>query len=62
MYRKVVQTKDIKVLKDLMGHYSSAPVKDYSKWDEPGALLYTGGTAGGGHDQGFEGLYRCDFV
>ena len=46
MYRKVVPTKDIKVFKDLIGHYSSAPVKDCSKWDELGALLYTGGTTG----------------
>lgn len=46
MYRKVVPTKDIKVFKDLIGHYSSAPVKECSKWDELGALLYTGGTTG----------------
>ena len=46
MYRKVVPTKDIKVFKDLIGHYSSAPVVDCSKWDELGALLYTGGTTG----------------
>ncbi len=46
MYRKVVPTKDIKVFTDLIGQYSSAPVKDCSKWDEPGALLYTGGTTG----------------
>ena len=46
MYRKVVPTKDIKVFKDLIGYYSSAPVKDCSKWDELGALLYTGGTTG----------------
>jgi long-chain acyl-CoA synthetase len=46
MYKKIVPTKDIKVFNDLIGHYSSAPVKDCSKWDEPGALLYTGGTTG----------------
>jgi long-chain acyl-CoA synthetase len=46
MYRKVVPTKDIKVFKDLIGHYSSVPLEDCSKWDEPGALLYTGGTTG----------------
>jgi len=46
MYCKVVPTNDIKVFKDLIGHYSAAPVVDCSKWDELGALLYTGGTTG----------------
>jgi len=46
MYCKVVPTKDVKVFKDLIGHYSSAPVKECGKWDEPGAILYTGGTTG----------------
>jgi len=46
MYRKVVPTKDIKVFEDLIGYYSSELVKDCSKWDELGALLYTGGTTG----------------
>ena len=48
MCRKVVPTKDIKVFKDLIGHYSSAPVIDCSKWDKMGTLLYTGGTTGVG--------------
>lgn len=43
MYCKIVPTNDIKVFKDLIGHYSAAPVEDCSKWDELGALLYTGG-------------------
>jgi len=46
MYCKVVPNKDVKVFKDLIGHYSSAPVKECSKWDEVGALIYTGGTTG----------------
>jgi len=46
MYHKVIPTDDVKVFKDLIAHYSSAPVKDCSKWDELGALLYTGGTTG----------------
>jgi long-chain acyl-CoA synthetase len=46
MYRKVVPTKDVKVFKDLISQYSSAPIKDCSKWDELGALLYSGGTTG----------------
>ena len=46
MYCKVVPNQDVKVFKDLIGHYSSAPVKECSKWDEVGALIYTGGTTG----------------
>jgi long-chain acyl-CoA synthetase len=46
MYRKVVPTYGTKVFKDLIGNYSDAPVEDCSKWDELGALLYTGGTTG----------------
>ena len=46
MYCKVVPTKDVKVFKDLIDRYSSSPVEDCSKWDELGALIYTGGTTG----------------
>jgi len=46
MYCKVVPNQDVKVFRDLIGHYSSAPVKECSKWDEVGALIYTGGTTG----------------
>ncbi len=46
MYRKVVPTKDIKIFKDLIRYHSSTPVEECSKWDELGALLYTGGTTG----------------
>jgi len=44
MYCKVVPTKDVKVFEDLIGRYSSSPMKECSKWDELGALIYTGGT------------------
>ena len=46
MYHKVIPTEDVKVFKDLIGRYSSNPVKECSKWDEVGALIYTGGTTG----------------
>jgi long-chain acyl-CoA synthetase len=46
MYCKVVPTKDVTVFKDLIDRYSSSPVEDCSKWDELGALIYTGGTTG----------------
>lgn len=46
MYHKVIPTEDVKVFKDLIGRYSSTPVKECSKWDEVGALIYTGGTTG----------------
>ena len=46
MYQKIIPTEDIKVFKDLIGRYSSNPVEERSKWDEVGALIYTGGTTG----------------
>jgi len=46
MYRKVVPTENVKVFKDLIGRYSSAPMQDLSQWEQLGALLYTGGTTG----------------
>ena len=46
MYRKVVPTENVKVFKDLIATYSSAPMEDLSQWDQLGALLYTGGTTG----------------
>ena len=46
MYHKVIPTEDVKVFKDLIGRYSSTPVKECSKWDEVGTLIYTGGTTG----------------
>jgi long-chain acyl-CoA synthetase len=46
MYRKVVPTEDVLVFGDVIGNYSADPLPDQSKWDELGALLYTGGTTG----------------
>jgi len=46
MYRKVEPTEDILVFGDVIGRYSADPLPDQSKWDELGALLYTGGTTG----------------
>jgi long-chain acyl-CoA synthetase len=46
MYRKVEPTEDVLVFKDIISKYSAAPMEDLSKWDELGAMLYTGGTTG----------------
>ena len=46
MYRKVEPTEDVLVFGDVVGKYSADPLPDQSKWDELGALLYTGGTTG----------------
>ena len=46
MYRKVESGGDVLVFKDVIGKYSADPLADQSKWDELGALLYTGGTTG----------------
>jgi long-chain acyl-CoA synthetase len=46
MYRKVEAGGDVLVFKDVIGKYSADPLPDQSKWDELGALLYTGGTTG----------------
>jgi long-chain acyl-CoA synthetase len=46
MYRKVEPTEDVVVFKDLIDRYSADPLPEQSKWDELGALLYTGGTTG----------------
>ena len=46
MYRKVEPTEDVLVFKDVIVNYSADPLPDQSKWDELGALLYTGGTTG----------------
>ena len=46
MYRKVESAEDVLVFKDVISHYSADPLPDLSKWDELGALLYTGGTTG----------------
>lgn len=46
MCRKVEETDDILVFKNLIEKYSSEPVKDKSKWEGLSTLLYTGGTTG----------------
>ena len=46
MYRRVEPADDVLVFKDMIGRYSADPLTDLSKWDELGALLYTGGTTG----------------
>ena len=46
MYRKVESAEDVLVFKDVISNYSADPLPDLSKWDELGALLYTGGTTG----------------
>ncbi|RJP94857.1 MAG: long-chain fatty acid--CoA ligase [Desulfobacteraceae bacterium] len=46
MYRKITQTDNVKIFKDLISGMPGTPVEDQSKWEETGALLYTGGTTG----------------
>ncbi len=46
MVRKITPSENVVVFKDLIGKYSPSQIKDKGKWDEIGALLYTGGTTG----------------
>jgi long-chain acyl-CoA synthetase len=46
MYRKVQPAEDVLVFKNLIAEPPQPPVVDESKWDQLGALLYTGGTTG----------------
>lgn len=46
MYRKVPPQKGVHEFLDLMRRGSSNPVPDLSRWDDLGALIYTGGTTG----------------
>ena len=46
MYRKIDPSDGILVFEDLMGQYPGDPLEDLSRWEEMGALLYTGGTTG----------------
>jgi len=46
MYRKIEETDEVKVFSNLIAGYPSDPVEDESKWEEMGAILYTGGTTG----------------
>lgn len=46
MYRKIEETEDVRVFKNLIEKYSADPIEDQSKWDDLAALIYTGGTTG----------------
>ena len=46
MYRRIKPTDDILIFEKLMKKYPDNPLKDLSRWEEMGALLYTGGTTG----------------
>ncbi|MBN1883123.1 MAG: long-chain fatty acid--CoA ligase [Deltaproteobacteria bacterium] len=46
MYRKIEETENLYVFKNLIKKYSTEPVKDESVWDELATLIYTGGTTG----------------
>ena len=46
MYRKIAQTDNVKIFKDLLNGQPKNPVEDQSGWEDIGALLYTGGTTG----------------
>ena len=47
MYKKITPTDNVKIFKDLISGQPDdsveEPVEDLSKWEEIGALLYTGG-------------------
>jgi long-chain acyl-CoA synthetase len=46
MYRKVTPQKGVYEFMDLIRKYPATPVPDRSRWDDLGALIYTGGTTG----------------
>ena len=46
MYRKVPPQKGVYEFMDLIRKYPATPVSDRSRWDDLGALIYTGGTTG----------------
>ncbi len=46
MVRKITPTNDLLIFKDLIAKYPDDPLDDKSRWEEIGALLYTGGTTG----------------
>ncbi len=46
MYRKIIPTDTVKIFKDLIDKQPGTPINNESKWDEVGALIYTGGTTG----------------
>ncbi len=46
MYKKIETNDTVYLFEDLIGKYPDDPIEDKSKWDELGALIYTGGTTG----------------
>lgn len=48
MYRKVETQPGVDQFMDLISRYPADPVEDRSRWEDPAALLYTGGTTGTG--------------
>ena len=46
MYRKITPQKGVYEFLDLVGQYPSDPVADRSRWEDAGAIIYTGGTTG----------------
>jgi len=46
MYRKVPPQPGVSEFLDLIGRHRPDPVPDASRWEDPAALIYTGGTTG----------------
>jgi long-chain acyl-CoA synthetase len=46
MYRKVEPQPHVYEFMDLIGKYSDASLESKAQWDEPAAIIYTGGTTG----------------
>lgn len=46
MYRKVTPQTGVHPFMDLIRKYPATPMPDRSRWDDLGALIYTGGTTG----------------
>jgi len=46
MYRKITPQAGVYEFMDLVGKYPADPVPDRSRWDDAGAVIYTGGTTG----------------
>jgi long-chain acyl-CoA synthetase len=46
MHRKIDETENLFVFKNLIDKYSTEPVKEQGEWEKMAALIYTGGTTG----------------
>jgi long-chain acyl-CoA synthetase len=46
MYRKIIPSETVMQFEDLIARYPGDPMDDKSRWDDIGALIYTGGTTG----------------